>query len=167
MKVFDILSEFNQIQELIETEEFDEKTGELIDNSKEIQELLNEITLEKEVKCDSIAYLIQESKSSQLALKEEITRLNERSKAFKRKQDKLTDLLKFLLHGEKFETLKHTFSYRRSTSVKILDESLIPAKYLNVKETVTVDKKAIGAALKDFEIVKGAELETKQNLQIK
>ncbi len=166
MKTFDILSEFNQIQELIENEEFDEN-GELIDNSETIQELLNEITLERGIKADSIAYLIDEYKASQNALKGETDRLKNRITRFKKQEDKLTDLLKYLLHGEKLETVKHTFSYRKSTSVHILDDSLIPAKYLNVKETVSIDKKAIGAALKDFEIVAGAMLETKQNLQIK
>jgi len=165
--VYDIKQEFFAIQELLENEEFDEITGELIDNSEAIQELLNEIQEDKANKADNIAYLINQAKGSQEAIKCEIDRLNERKKMFIRQEERLKQLLDFLLNGEKLKTDKFTFSYRTSQSVEIIDESLIPAEYLVVKETFTPDKKKIKEALADFNEVAGARIVVKKNLGVK
>lgn len=167
MNVYEIKKEFFEIQELIENEEFSEETGELIDNSKEIQELLNELMSNQADKADNIAYLIKESKDTQESLKVEVARLNERKKMFERQEKKLLDLLDYLLSGEKLKTDKFTYSYRSSTSVEIEDDSLIPAEYLNVKEVFTPDKKKIKEALADFQEVSGAKLLVKKTLGVK
>lgn len=167
MKVYDIKSEFYEIQKLLENEEFNEETGELMDNSEAIQSLLNEIVAERDTKADNIAYLIKEANDTELALKTEIERLNERKKMFIRQQENLKQLLDFLLAGEKLKTDRFTFSYRTSQSVEITDESLIPAEYLNVKETFTPDKKRIKEALADFNEVAGAKIVIKKTLGVK
>jgi uncharacterized membrane protein YheB (UPF0754 family) len=167
MKTYDIKSEFYAILELLENEEFDQETGELIDNSEAIQQLLNEIEAERDTKANNIAYLIKEAKDTENALKAEIDRLNQRKKMFIREQESLKQLLDFLLNGEKLKTDKFTFSYRNSLSVKILDKDLIPAEYLNVKEVFTPDKNKIKEALPNFENVTGAEIEVKKSLIVK
>ena len=167
MKTYDIKSEFYQIQELLENPEINEETGEVIDNTETIQQLLNEIEDERDNKADNIAYLIQEAKGKEEALKSEISRLQERKKMFEREQVKLKELLDFLLGGEKIKTTKHTFSYRSSQVVNILDADKIPAEYLNVKETFTPDKKRIKEALQDFNEVAGAEIVVNKSLIIK
>jgi hypothetical protein len=58
-------------------------------------------------------------------------------------------------------------SSRKSTSVNIVDESLIPAEYVAQKVVESIDKRLIGHDLKAGRIIAGAELEEKQNLQIK
>lgn len=166
MNTYEISKEFYELQQLIELEEFDEN-GELIDNSGIIEELLNSLESERNIKADSIAYLIKIANESQNSIKDEITRLNERKTMFLKQENKLKELLAYLLQGEKLKTDRFTFSYRKSTSVHILDESLIPAKFLKIKETVTVDKMAIKKMLVDFETVAGAELETKNSLTVK
>lgn len=167
MKVYDIKSEFYEIQKLLENEEFNEETGELIDNSEAIQSLLNEIVAARDTKADNIAYLIKEANDTELALKTEIERLNERKKMFIRQQESLKQLLDFLLDGNKLKTDRFTFSYRTSQSVEITDESLIPAEYLNVKETFTPDKKRIKEALADFNEVAGAKIVVRKTLGVK
>jgi len=167
MKTYEIKSEFFAIQELLENEEFNEETGELIDNSEAIQSLLNEIEDERDSKADNIAYLIKEANDTELSLKAEIDRLNERKKMFIRQQDSLKELLDFLLAGDKLKTDRFTFSYRTSQSVHIIDESLIPAEYLNVKETFTPDKKRIKEALANFDEVAGAEIIVKKSLSVR
>ena len=167
MKTYEIKSEFFEIQQLLENEEYDEETGELIDNSEAIQALLNEIEDERDSKADNIAYLIKEANDTENSLKAEIDRLNERKKMSTRQQDSLKQLLDFLLGGEKLKTDRFTFSYRTSQSVKIIDESLIPAEYLNVKETFTPDKKRIKEALQDFNEVAGCEIVVKTSLGVK
>ena len=64
MKTYEIKSEFFAIQELLEVEEFNGETGELIDNSEAVQALLSEIEDERNNKADSIAYLIKEANTS-------------------------------------------------------------------------------------------------------
>ena len=167
MKTYDIKSEFFEIQNLLENEEFDEETGELIDNSETLKILLSEIEDERDSKANNIAYLIKEANDTENSLKAEIDRLNERKKMFARQQDKLKQLLDFLLAGEKLKTDKFTFSYRTTQSVKIIDENLIPAEYLNVKEVFTPDKKRIKEALADFNEVAGCEIEIKKTLGVK
>lgn len=167
MKTYDIKSEFFEIQQLLENEEFDEETGEQIDNSETLKLLLSEIEDERDSKADSIAYLIKEANDTELALKAETDRLNERKKMFIRKQESLKQLLDFLLGGEKLKTDRFTFSYRSSQSVNIIDESLVPAEYLNVKETFTPDKKRIKEALANFDEVAGCEIVVKTSLGVK
>lgn len=167
MKIYDIKSEFFAIQELLNNEEFDEETGELIDNSEAIQSLLNDIEGERDSKADNIAYLIKEANDIELALKAEIDRLNERKQMFVRQQESLKQLLDFLLCGEKLKTAKFTYSYRTSQSVNITDESLIPAEFLNVTEKITPDKKRIKEALADFSEVPGAEIIVKKSLGVR
>ena len=165
--IYDIKSEFFAIQELLENEEFDEETGELIDNSEAIKQLLAEIESDKSNKADNIAFLVKQAKDSQEAIKAEIDRLNERKKMFIRQEEKLKELLTFLLSGEKLKTDKFTFSFRSSQSVEITDESLIPAEYLVVKETVTPDKKKIKEVLAEFGEVPGAAIVVKKTLGVR
>ena len=165
--VYEIRQEFYAIQELIENEEFNEETGELIDNSIEIESLLSEIEGDKANKADNIAYLIMQTKDTQDAIKKEVDRLNERKKMFIRQEDKLKELLTFLLGEEKLKTDKFTFYFRSSQSVEITDIDLIPAEYLVAKETFTPDKKKIKEALSDFGTVPGATIIVKKSLGVK
>ena len=165
--VYEIRQEFYAIQELIENEEFNEETGELIDNSIEIESLLSEIEGDKANKADNIAYLIKQTKDTQDTIKQEVDRLNERKKMFIRQEDKLKELLTFLLGEEKLKTDKFTFSFRSSQSVEITDIDLIPAEYLVAKETFTPDKKKIKEALSDFGTVPGATIIVKKSLGVK
>ena len=62
-----------------------------------------------------------------------------------------------------------TLSYRKSEATNIVDESLIPSQYLKTPEPPAPkpDKTAIKEAIKAGTLVPGAEIETRQNLQIK
>jgi len=57
-------------------------------------------------------------------------------------------------------------SFRKSESVKIDNEELIPNIYVREELVSTVNKKELKQALKNGE-VPGCHIETKQNLQIK
>ena len=170
MKAYEIHQEFEAISELIEKQSLvvDEETGEVLeDNTELLQELLSDLNQEKEDKVDSICFLIRDAKKDEEFLNEEIKRLQSRKKMFQNKQAKLKELLGWLLDGEKIKTVNNTVSYRNTTSIKIVDESLIPPEYLKVEEKISVDKKALTKALKDFESIEGAELEVKKTLSIR
>lgn len=168
-KTYDIKSELFEIQKLIESDTFDvnEETGEVVDNSEILQQLLSEITLDQSEKADNIIYLIKEEQASEKAMQEEIKRLTERKAMFKRKQESLKQLLDFLLGGQKLKTDRFTIFYRNTNSVEILDETMIPAEYINVTEVFKIDKKRIKDALGDFTEVDGAEMKTTTSLQFK
>ena len=167
--VYDIKAEYQAIQDLLEQPlEVDEETGEVLnDNTETVRELLNELEESKEQKADNIAYLIKENEMIEKSLKDEAKRLQERAKMFARIQDDLKNLLKFLLNGEKIKTPHFTISYRKSTSVRVIDESKIPPEYIKVKEVFSVDKKAIAEKLKNFEPVDGATLDLKESVIIR
>jgi len=165
--VYGIKKEFFEIQQLIDVEEFDEETGELIDNSLTIKQLLKEIEDNQSNKADNIVYLIKQAKDTQDLIKAEIDRLNGRNAMFKRQEDSLKELLTYLVGGEKLKTDKFTISFRSSQSVNIIDADLIPAEFLNVKETFTPDKKLIKEALADFNEVPGAEIKINKSIGIK
>lgn len=69
-------------------------------------------------------------------------------------------------NGNKFYKLPFaSINITKSNKVKIVDQELVPSFYLNIK--TTVDKTAVGKALKAGEQIEGVELETKQNLSFK
>jgi hypothetical protein len=68
---------------------------------------------------------------------------------------------------KKFETPRVVLSFRTSKAVVVTDETKLDKKYMKAKVVVTVDKTAIKDALDKGEVVEGAAIEEKQNLQIK
>ena len=167
MKTYEIKEEFYTLQKMLDHEEFDEATGEIINNDDELQQLLAEISDKRDDKADNIAYLLKDAVDSENTLKDEIARLTERKKMFIRQQEKLKHLLDFLLSGEKLKTEKFTFSYRTSQTVNITDIDAIPAKYLTHKEEFVPNKKLIKEALAEFEDVAGAEIIVKKSLGVR
>ena len=101
------------------------------------------------------------------ALKAEEKAFAERRKSAESKAESLKRYLDTALKGQKFNTTKVAISYRKSTSVDVLDVSKLPQEYQVVKTEVVADKKAIGDALKAGGSVAGATLVEKNNLSIK
>lgn len=100
----------------------------------------------------------------------EIKRLSELKQAHERKVvsiDKQVDYLLKLFKIEKMQTELNELSYRKSEAVVFTDEALIPAEYKKEKLTISVDKTEIKKAIKAGTEVPGAEIEVRQNLQIK
>ena len=167
-KTDDIKSDLYALIAMLETpDEVDEETGEVTDNSAILQELLDEVKSDVADKADDICYLIRNTKKETDFIADEIKRLQGRKKMYENQDASLKHLLNYLLGGEKLKTPSNTISYRNSTSVNIVDEGLIPPEFINVKETFSFDKKAIGAKLKDFDDVAGAELVVKKSISIR
>jgi hypothetical protein len=171
MNTFEITKELEAIRLLTETEQFDEDTGELIDNSDEIKQRLDAIGIKRDDKLKAIEYIKREYLSMGERVDFETKRLKERKSSFDKKVDKLADLQKYLLGGEKVETDLFTFSFKKSTKLITDDKELIPDKYKTVEkvEVVTFDNKQLKKDLMDNDelVVKGVHLEHNQNLQVK
>lgn len=69
--------------------------------------------------------------------------------------------------GEKFTADECVVSFRKSSSVRVLDEQAIPAAYMAEKVTRSPDKAAIKSAIKSGADVPGAALVDTLNVQIK
>ena len=74
-------------------------------------------------------------------------------------------MLEFGIDEINTPTLK--LSFRKSEAIEILDEDEIAVEFIKVKETKTVDKTKLKAAIKEGRPVAGAKLVINQNLQIK
>lgn len=136
-------------------------TGELLTAAN-----LKKLAVEKDTVIENIACWYKELETDADGIDAEIKRLTERKKAKKNKAEQLKKVLADELAGKKFETAKCAMAFRKSTSVAIDDENLIPSGYL-VAQKPKVDKVAIKKALNAGIEVAGCRLETKNNLQIK
>jgi hypothetical protein len=72
-----------------------------------------------------------------------------------------------LPEGEKWVKGVHSIGWRKSESVKVIDDILIPTAYMRETITYEADKQKIKTALKAGEIIPGTTLEIKNNIQIK
>lgn len=144
----------------------DDETGEIIFNQEAIDQLEDSL----KNKADNIACFIKDLTALNDSIKAEKTALDERMKANDKKIESLKRYLTNamqLAEMDKLETSRNMISFRKSKSVIIGDEAMVPDQYIKTVLTSKVDKKAIGDALKAGTTVPGCYLEEKKNIQIK
>lgn len=126
---------------------------------------------EKDDKIESIALFYKETQAEADAIKAEAKKLAERADMAQKKADRLKEYLTSIMmieEEEKFTTSRVKVSFRKSESV-VVDDDLqnVDPRFVIEKTTFSADKAGIKEAIKNGEEVKGARLETKQNIQIK
>lgn len=144
----------------------DEETGEVFFNDNELQKLEDDF----KNKADNIACYIKDLTTLNNAIKAEKAELDARYKANDAKINRLKCYLSQSLEMREMrnlETPRNKLSFRKSTSVVISDERIVPIKYIKTVVTEKVDKKAISDALKKGELIEGCYLLESNNLQIK
>lgn len=144
----------------------DDETGEVIFDDEEIKRLEGAF----EEKVDNIACYIKSLNALSDSIKAEKQALDERLKSNDKKVESLKKFLVMSLEMrdmKKFESARNKLSFRKSTSVVINEDAVLPTKYVKTVVTEKVDKKAIGDALKNGEVVEGCYLKESNNLQIK
>lgn len=139
----------------------DMETGEIVDLDR-----LHGLQMERGDKIRNIACYIKNLRSDAAQYDEEAKTFAARKKAAQTKAESLTAYLSSMLNGEKVKDKEYSISWRKSESVNITDDSLLPDTYL-VPQPPKVDKAGIKAALKAGTAVTGAELTEKNNIQIK
>lgn len=139
----------------------DMETGEIIDMDK-----LQELQMSFNDKVEGIALWIKNLLSDAEAIKAEKDKLAERQKVCENKAKNLKEYLNVFLEGQKFKTPRVSISYRKSKSVDVSDISLLDNEYLKFKEP-EADKTKLKKALEAGEIIEGATLIEKNNIQIK
>ncbi len=135
------------------------------------EELLNELVNAQTQSLDSLQELggfvkYLEARQDMIA-----DRLKE-VKELKDKEDRLIQRIKqalvdFLMVNGKTVAGEYTFSLRKSEAVNVPDVTTLPSEYVKEKVEKSADKTAIKKAIKSGLEIPGAELETKQNVQIK
>lgn len=126
MKVFEILELKNRIEVL--ENEVNEATGEFIDNSKKIKELLETLKIEKKEKLKAINHIIKQKQSLIEQNQEEIKSIQ----AFNNNEGKniivLNDLMGLILGNEKLQTNTGSFYFGKET-IYIANENKFKQDY--------------------------------------
>lgn len=139
----------------------DVETGEVFDVDK-----FEELELERDAKVENICLWIKNLKAEAEALKAEKEAFAQRQKAAESKMESLKKYITAYLDGTAFESAKVKVSFRKSESLEISDDAVIPDEYLRFKEpevNKTDLKKAIKAGLK----IGGVQIVENNNIQIK
>lgn len=142
--------------------EIDEESGEIL-NANE----LDELKMAREDKIEGISLWIKNLEAEREAVKNEKNNFADREKRLGKKIDSLKGYLTYALDGQKFSTPKVAVSFRKSESVHITDEYLIPDEYKLFTVVKKPDKGIIKDALKKGKEIMGVELVEKRNIQIK
>ena len=155
----------NELQLIIN--EIIESGGEITPETENALIIKESELSEKSIK---YGYVIKAMEYDVSAIDEEIKRLG----AIKRVRNNAIERLKNVLSEtmQNFDvpeiatpTLK--INFRKSQTVEILDEDLIPKEFKTVKVTTSISKAEIKKAIKNGELVAGAGLRNNQNIQIK
>lgn len=159
--LFDITSEYKRI-----AEELIESGGEV---SPELEERLQLTQNNLQEKAVNYSYIIKQSEYEVDIIDAEIERLmkmkKSRQKAVENLKERLSDAMQhFGIDEIKSPTMK--LSFRKSETIEITDEKLIPVKFL-IEQPAKVSKSAIKDAIKSGESVNGAFVQINYNLQIK
>lgn len=114
--------------------------------------------------------IVNDAEMRKAWIKLEIERLQKLLDTVERDWEKAKKSIDWIMKAtktEKLETSLNNLSYRKSESVSILDEALIPEEYRKEKVTKSIDKVSIKEAIKSWKDVAGASIQENMNLQIK
>ena len=142
--------------------EIDEDTGEILNAAD-----LDELNLARDQKIENIGLYIKNLEAEKEAVKHEKDNFADRQKRLEKKIESLKGYLTYALDGQKFSTPKVAVSFRKSESVLVKDEYLIPDEYCDFTVMRKPNKKNIKDALKHGKELMGVELVEKSNVQIK
>ncbi len=146
----------------------DQKRAEGEIDKQAYADTIDALQLELASKLDAIAWLIDDTEKDIAVYESEIKKLaevkKERDKA-KARVDRLKEYLGYIVANAgvaKVRTDKHVYSKRKTQTVELRDQTLIPNEYW--KETVKIERKPAKAeikkAIKEGKKVPGAYLET-------
>lgn len=138
--------------------------------NKIIEERIIELLDKQENKYENILKLRANKLAQTKMLKDEIERLQSKLKPLNNTIERLEKYLdeSLKMNGiSDLEVWTFSLSYRRSESVEIENEALLPIEFVKIKETKTPDKIAIKKAIGAGQQVTGATIKENFNLQIK
>lgn len=156
-----------RIDHLALMQEIQYNDGEL---TPELEEALQLNEQEFEDKALSYGFVIKSLDDQLELIDKEFARLDKIREKIDRTKTKVKEVLSEAMQQfgfDKIETPLLKLSFIKRDAVEIIDENLIPAEFIKVKQVESVDKIGIKAALKEGVNVPGAELVKNKSLQIK
>jgi hypothetical protein len=155
----------DKLSKLLQSTEFDEETGELL---PEFEEKLATLKLVKEEKVLHCARAIKNLTADADALKNEINALTARRKRTERTIEAIRNYLSSTIPGEKYSDSTAEIGWRKSVTVNVTDEAIIPHEFCrHIPERFEADKICIKNAIGSGMKINGCELVEKLNLQVK
>jgi len=132
----------------------------------ELADALEEIEASREQKFLNCGHYYKNKMAETEAFDAEIKKLQARKKssAFAAEWAK-NHIMKYLPEGEKYSSSTVALGWRKSEAVEITDTAAIPEELCKI--TIEPSKTAIKTAIKAGQVVPGAQLINKLNLQIK
>lgn len=138
----------------------DIETGEIFDEEK-----FEELNLTRDSKIESICLWIKNLKAEAEALKAEKDAFAKRQKSAENKMESLKKYLSGYMDGTPFQSAKCKVSFRKSETVDVSENAVIPDAFLRFKEP-EVNKTELKKALKQGLKIEGVQLVTNNNIQI-
>lgn len=143
----------------------DPETGEF--DEEKANRLIEAVQAERGEKIDGIALYIEKLDADAALLKTKCDTLTQRKKSLEAKADRLRDYLSGALHYEKYESENVKIGFRKSESVTVTNETILPDRFFSEKTVRAVDRNGIKAAIKAGETVPGACLTESRNISIR
>jgi len=166
MNLYEITQDFNELLDLLSQaqETNDQEQISLIESALEIsQDNFKD-------KATNYVKFIRSEEVSLIAIDEEIKRLTALKKSKVSKIDNLEARLSNSMQSigfDKFDLGLFKLSFRKSTSVEVLDVDQLPEGFKRIKTNVDADKIAIKKAIEAGQTVTGASIKHSASLQIK
>lgn len=147
------------------------KLADLDMDAQTITDTLEGMTGDLEVKAQNVAHMVRSIEADAAAVAQWGKDAAARAKALEARADALREYLAQNLTAcgiEKVEGPGVRISWRKSSAVVIDEPGLVPSEFMRQEEPPppAPDKKAIGKALKAGQVVAGAHIEQRRNLQI-
>lgn len=166
MKLYEIANDYVALMQAIENDELPEEA---------VADTLEAISGELETKADNIACLLKNLDAECVAIKAEEARLAERRKAKENMHDRIKQYLSEVLQRtgiDKVETARNIITFRKSESVELDDDTFFEWAVNNRSDLLTYsapkpNKTEIKKALKAGTEIVGAQIVSKQNIQVK
>ena len=160
--MYELTEMYKNIWDLVGDDEIDLDT---------LEKALSQVEDNIETKAESMAKLVKGIDGDVVALKEEENRLAKRRKALENKQTNIKLYLENQLRVmeiDKVKTPLFTVALQNNPpSVNILDEDLIPEQYKKTVTTTSIVKKDLLDALKEGQVIEGAEIKQGKSLRIR
>lgn len=161
MKLYELTQNYRNLEGLAEQEGL---------SIEMIQEALGQVEDDINIKIENTCKVIKEVEADMVGIDEEIKRLTSFKKSKENLVKNLKEYIGFEMKGiglNKVEGKLFKVSFRKSKVVNIIDQSKLEERFINKKVEEKANKKEIMDALKNGEIIEGAELIENKSLQIK
>lgn len=160
MKLYEIDQQLERLLELDTERMVDTETGEIL-----TAEDIDKLQMDRAEKIEGCLLVIKNKLAEADAIDVEMKKLADRKRSLNNKAIWLQEYVASSLNGETFSTSKGAVTYRKSEAIEVLDIDKISPEY--IKTTISADKTAIKKAIKAGEVVGGAQLIERMNMQIK